>query len=145
MNCFNSFSTFTFAQHCSIYFKEYLAYLKFIVKLFNPLYSNKAEWLSTGFLTGTLQNHARKYNQPIDQLSFNFNVQPHYRNQEEIAEATSKLEFGQTLELDQEIESPEDGVLVHGLYMDASRWDDKRMVLADPFAGEMNPVFSFCA
>ena len=101
---------------------------------------NKFDLFSTGFLTGTLQNHARKYNQPIDQLSFNFNVQRHYRNQEEIAEATTKLEYGQTLEQDNEIESPEDGVLVHGLYMDASRWNDDTMMLADPYAGEMNPV-----
>ena len=101
---------------------------------------NKFDLFSTGFLTGTLQNHARKYNQPIDQLSFNFNVQRHYRNQEEIAEATTKLEYGQTLEQDNEIESPEDGVLVHGLYMDASRWNNDTMMLADPYAGEMNPV-----
>lgn len=93
-----------------------------------------------GFLTGTLQNHARKYNLPIDQLSFHFNVLPHYRNQEEVSEARSKLGPDDPLPMDEEIESPEDGVLVHGLFIDAARWDDEKMMLGDALDGEMNPV-----
>lgn len=93
-----------------------------------------------GFLTGTLQNHARKYNLPIDQLSFHFNVLPHYRNQEEVSEARSKLGPDDALPMDEEIESPEDGVLVHGLFIDAARWDDEKMMLGDALDGEMNPV-----
>lgn len=94
----------------------------------------------SGFLTGTLQNHARKYNLPIDQLSFNYNVLPHYRYQEEVAEATAKLEYGQTLQMDDELDVPEDGVLVHGLYFDCARWDNDRMLLGDAEYGIMNPV-----
>lgn len=93
-----------------------------------------------GFLTGTLQNHARKYNQPIDQLSFHYNVLPHYRSQEEVSEARAKLGPDDTLPMDEEIESPEDGVLVHGLFIDAARWDDDKMMLGDALDGEMNPV-----
>lgn len=96
-----------------------------------------------GFLTGTLQNHARKYNLPIDQLSFHFNVLPHYRNEEEVSEARSKLGLDDTLSMDEEIESPEDGVLVHGLFIDAARWDDEKMMLGDALDGEMNPVSIF--
>ena len=96
-----------------------------------------------GFLTGTLQNHARKYNLPIDQLSFHFNVLPHYRNEEEVSEARSKLGLDDTLPMDEEIESPEDGVLVHGLFIDAARWDDEKMMLGDALDGEMNPVSIF--
>ena len=96
--------------------------------------------LSLGFLTGTLQNHARKYNLPIDQLSFHFNVLPMYRNQEEVSEARSKLDPDQTLPMDDELESPDDGVLVHGLFIDAARWDDEKMMLGDALDGEMNPV-----
>lgn len=31
-------------------------------------------------------------------------------------------------------------MLVHGLFMDASRWDDEAMIVADPKIGEMNPT-----
>ena len=95
-----------------------------------------------GFLTGTLQNHARKYNLPIDQLSFHFNVLPHYRNQEDVSEARAKIDPDEALPMDEEIESPEDGVLVHGLFLDAARWDDEKMMLGDALDGEMNPVSS---
>ena len=30
-------------------------------------------------------------------------------------------------------------MLVHGLFMDASRWDDANMVITEPRPGEMNP------
>lgn len=93
-----------------------------------------------GFLTGTLQNHARRYNLPIDQLSFHFNVLPHYRYQEEVSEARTKIDPDQTLPMDSEIESPYDGVLVHGLFLDAARWNDEKMLLGDARDGEMNPV-----
>jgi dynein heavy chain len=96
--------------------------------------------LFSGFLTGTLQNHARKYNLPIDQLSFSFNILPQYRYQEEVAEALAKLEYGQTLQMDDELDVPEDGVLVHGVYFDCARWDDERMQLGDAHYGVMNPV-----
>lgn len=37
-----------------------------------------------GFLTGTLQTHARKYNLPIDQLKFDFNIYEVIIDQEEV-------------------------------------------------------------
>ena len=55
----------------------------------------------------------------------------HYRSQEDVAEATAKLGFGEELEMDKVIDKPQDGVLVHGLFMDGYRWDDETMTVAD--------------
>ncbi|XP_063775637.1 dynein axonemal heavy chain 6 [Pseudophryne corroboree] len=105
----------------------------------------KSFWISglffpQGFLTGTLQNHARKYNLPIDELSFHYNILPHYRDQAAVIEAMKTMKFGEELSMDKLLPSPEDGVLVHGMYMDASRWDDENMVIEDALPREMNPV-----
>ncbi|XP_053520536.1 dynein axonemal heavy chain 6 [Artibeus jamaicensis] len=104
----------------------------------------KSFWISgfffpQGFLTGTLQNHARKYNLPIDELSFKYNMISTYRDQATVIEAAKKMKFGQELPMDLELPSPEDGVLVHGMFMDASRWDNNEMVIEDALPGQMNP------
>ncbi|XP_062985188.1 dynein axonemal heavy chain 6 [Elgaria multicarinata webbii] len=117
------------------------AFVDFWLKRGQP----KSFWISgfffpQGFLTGTLQNHARKYNLPIDELSFNYNVIPVYRDQMHVAEASKMSHFGQELPMDAELPSPEDGVLVHGMFMDASRWDDEDMVIEDALPRQMNPV-----
>ncbi|XP_070598423.1 dynein axonemal heavy chain 6 isoform X2 [Erythrolamprus reginae] len=105
----------------------------------------KSFWISgfffpQGFLTGTLQNHARKYNLPIDELSFSYNVIPVYRDQMQVAEAAKVCYFGNELPMDEKLPSPEDGVLVHGMFMDASRWDDDDMVIEDALPRQMNPM-----
>ena len=71
-----------------------------------------------GFMTGTLQNHARKYQLPIDQLNFRFEVW-----QQETAEEVT--------------ESPDDGVLVGGMFIDGARWDRDGMTIEDAFPGEL--------
>lgn len=40
----------------------------------------------------------------------------------------------------QQLPEPEDGVLVHGMYMDSSRWDDDNMVIEDALPRVMNAV-----
>lgn len=42
-----------------------------------------------------------------------------------------------------DIVQPEDGVIVHGLYLDAGRWDSEKMTLADPYPGEKFNSFLF--
>ncbi|KAK7497834.1 hypothetical protein BaRGS_00010968 [Batillaria attramentaria] len=105
--------------------------------------SPKSFWLSgffytQGFLTGTLQNYARKYELPIDHLSFKFKVKKQYRDQQVVTHQMAELKFGEEIELDKEIESPKDGVLVHGLFCDGLRWDDKQMCVVDAIKGVMN-------
>ena len=77
-----------------------------------------------GFLTGTLQTHARKYQAPIDKLSFKFTVYPIHIDP---AKSFDGIKFPAT----------EDGVLVHGVFMDACRWDLDAGLLVDSLPGEM--------
>ena len=42
--------------------------------------------------------------------------------------------------MDQATPAPEDGVFVHGLFLDAASWNDKQNQLADAIPGEMNPT-----
>ncbi|XP_015279206.1 PREDICTED: dynein heavy chain 6, axonemal [Gekko japonicus] len=105
----------------------------------------KSFWISgfffpQGFLTGTLQNHARKYNLPIDELSFSYTIIPVYRDQIQVSEASKQSHFGNELPMDALLPSPEDGLLVHGMFMDASRWDDEKMIIEDALPRQMNPM-----
>lgn len=90
-----------------------------------------------GFLTGTLQNHARKYNLPIDELSFKYQALTLYRKQEDYYNAALKEEESS---LDEMVPKFNDGVVIHGLFMEAMRWDNDEMVVVDSNPGEMNPV-----
>uniref|UniRef100_A0A673W197 Dynein axonemal heavy chain 6 n=1 Tax=Salmo trutta TaxID=8032 RepID=A0A673W197_SALTR len=111
----------------------------------------KSFWISglffpQGFLTGALQNHARTYNLPIDELNFRFNVLPVYLDQGAVSEALKTLPAGGELDMDSELPTINDGVLVHGMFMDASRWDDVNMVIEDALPRVMNamlPVVHF--
>ncbi|XP_060520964.1 dynein axonemal heavy chain 6 [Cylas formicarius] len=94
-----------------------------------------------GFLTGTLQTHARKYKLPIDELRFEFIVKPVNLKQEDIKLAHDLQGGKENLDLYKPLESPTNGVLIHGLYMDAGRWDMADMKLVDPKPGEINPSF----
>jgi dynein heavy chain len=55
------------------------------------------------FLTGSLQNYARKHKFPIDIVNFNYEL---------LEEEWNTL-----------LERPEDGVYIRGLYMEGARWD----------------------
>ncbi|KAK5899926.1 hypothetical protein CesoFtcFv8_009352 [Champsocephalus esox] len=111
----------------------------------------KSFWISgfffpQGFLTGVLQNHARHYNLPIDELNFRFNMVPVFRDQVAVSEALRDLPEDTKLDIDDELPEPQDGVLVHGMFMDSSRWDNDNMVIEDALPRVMNamlPVVHF--
>ena len=65
-----------------------------------------------GFMTGSLQNHARKYQLPIDELRFSFKMES-YRTPDEVPGP------------------PDDGVYIHGIYFDGARWDHGNRTVAD--------------
>ncbi|KAG0563633.1 hypothetical protein KC19_8G047000 [Ceratodon purpureus] len=64
------------------------------------------------FLTGVLQNYARKYRIPIDTVCFEFNTL------KKSADLSKK---------------PEDGCYVYGMYMNGARWDDANMSVMESF------------
>ncbi|XP_015429803.1 PREDICTED: dynein heavy chain 6, axonemal, partial [Dufourea novaeangliae] len=92
-----------------------------------------------GFLTGMLQTCARKYNTPIDHLQLDFIPTKVVLDQEEIEE--EHRESGhEVLKVYQGLVAPQDGVLIHGLFIDAGRWDFQSMSLIDANIGEMHPT-----
>lgn len=74
-----------------------------------------------GFLTAILQNFARKYQFPIDTVSFSFGM-------------TEALSDGTDERLRPK---PEDGCYIYGLFLEGARWSEKENTLIDPKPKEL--------
>lgn len=83
-------------------------------------------------MTGCLQRHARKYNIPIDSLKVDFELTSTILVQEEIASARANDGHDPYKGLVKQ----EDGVYVHGLFLDAGRIDLNTKKLVDPIPGK---------
>ncbi len=68
----------------------------------------KSYWLPglffpQGFLTGVLQVHARKYDLPIDELSFHFTILSYERDHVLYNEQAKRLDYGKKLDIDEQV------------------------------------------
>ena len=70
------------------------------------------------FITGTLQNYARKKKIAIDRIGFDFKYMDHLT----VASIKKK---------------PEDGVYIVGIFLEGAKWDDQNHSLADPKPKEL--------
>ena len=70
-----------------------------------------------GFMTGTLQTHARKYKVAVDTLSYSF--------------------FVYEKEADEISEGAEDGVICSGMFMEGARWDKTTKKIELSYPGEI--------
>ena len=95
---------------------DFIARLTFVQKWYDegkpPAYWISGFYFPQAFLTGTLQNYARKYQVAIDSVNFDFTVLQ--------KEGKSDIQF-----------KPHDGVYIYGLFLDGCRWDKPGNKLAD--------------
>jgi dynein heavy chain len=103
------------------WFNDLLKRLEFMKKWIDhgtpPAFWISGFFFPQGFLTGILQNYARKYQLPIDTISFSFAIIE---------------EKGETI-----TEKPEDGCFIYGLFLEGARWSHEKNSLIDPKPKEL--------
>ncbi|EDV24937.1 uncharacterized protein TRIADDRAFT_25541, partial [Trichoplax adhaerens] len=99
------------------YIADLLMRLKFLKDWFNKgepvVYWLSGFFFTQAFLTGVIQNYARKYTIAIDKLNFSYEVLS--QNHDEITN------------------SPTDGAYIYGVYLEGARWDRDRRVVTESY------------
>jgi len=84
-----------------------------------PLFWISGFFFTQAFITGTLQNYARKEKKPIDTVDYDFRVL-----------TPDEMVMAKTV-------APEDGAYVNGLFFDGARFDPKTHTLAESLPREL--------
>lgn len=92
-----------------------------------------------GFITGCLQRHARKYSIPIYSLKVDFELTSTVLSQEEI-NAVHADSLKKEIYVYKDLTEQEDGIYIHGLFLDAGRIDLVSKRLVDPIPGNYNQI-----
>jgi len=86
-----------------------------------PAYWISGFFFPQAFLTGTLQNYARKYTISIDTVNFDFNVLK--KSKDELSEG------------------PADGCYIHGMFLEGAAWDTAQHTLMEARPKELYSAF----
>lgn len=105
------------------YVSDLMERLEFMDKWLNtsspPAYWISGFFFTQAFLTGTLQNFARKYRIPIDDISYDF-VMMDGKRENYLAG-----------------DKPTDGAYIYGLFLDGARWESSSALLSDSFPKQL--------
>ncbi|CAH2034309.1 unnamed protein product, partial [Iphiclides podalirius] len=89
-----------------------------------------------GLLTGALQAHARRRRLPIDVLAFEFEPTAVFVAQEDVYTRHKGPQGQSNVDEFGGLRAPEEGIIIHGLFIEAGRWDLARECLADALPGQ---------
>merc|ERR1711871_828388 len=92
-------------------------------------------FFTQSFLTGALQNYARKYRIPIDTLEFGFSITARVGEKQEKPSLNNSSDTKEYFIVDR----PDDGVIVWGLFLDGAAWKGgANGTLSDPRPKELS-------
>lgn len=97
-----------------------------------PVFWISGFYFTQSFLTGVLQNFARKYTIPIDMVGFDFEVKKIYVSNvlEPPSSSDSSVEKERKNTFNG-LQRPDNGALITGLFIDGARWDSETQVITE--------------